>query len=85
MIGGLRMYFGRGAGALGPYGAIRTWDRGERLFEKGELVFTRDGSVDRRSIESELPAKEMTCTTFGTNVGDTNRPSTTRVLIPSAD
>jgi len=85
MVCGLGMYLGRGAGALGPYGAIGTWDRGERFFEKGELVFTRDGRVDRRTIESELPAKEMTCTTFGTNVGDANRPSTTRVLIPSAE
>jgi hypothetical protein len=79
------MYLGRGAGTLGRRGAIGTWDRGERFFENGELVFTRDGRVDRGTIESELPAKEMTCTTFCTNVGDANRPSTTRVLIPSAD
>jgi hypothetical protein len=84
MVCGLRMYLGRGAGRLGRNGAIGTWDRRERFFENGELVFTRDGRVDRRTIESKLPAKEMTCTTFGTNVGDANRPSTTRVLIPSA-
>ena len=82
MICGLRMYLGRGAGTLGPCWAIGTWDRGERFFENGEFVFTRDGRVDRRTIESELPAKEMTCTTFGTDVGDANRPDTTRVLIP---
>jgi hypothetical protein len=85
MVCGLRMYLGRGAGTLGRYGAIGTWDRGERLFENGEFVFARDGRVDRRTVESELPAKEMTCTTFCTNVGDANCPSTTRVLIPSAD
>jgi hypothetical protein len=84
MVCGLRMYLGRGARTLGRYGAIGTWDRRERFFENGELVFTRDGRVDRRTIESKLPAKEMTCTTFGANVGDANRPSTTRVLIPSA-
>ena len=85
MVCGLRVYLGRGTGTLGRYRAIGTWDRGERFFENGELVFTRDRRVDRRTIERELPAKEMTCTTFGTNVGDANRPSTTRVLIPSTD
>lgn len=84
MVCGFRMYLGRSAGTLGPYGAIGTSDRGECFFEKGEFVFTRDGRVDRRTKESELPAKEMTRTTFGTNVGDANRPGTTRVLIPSA-
>jgi hypothetical protein len=84
MVCGLRMYLGRGAGTLGPYGAIWTRDRGERIFEEGEFVFTRDRRVDSRTIESELPAKEMTRTTFGTNVGDANRPSTKRILIPLA-
>jgi hypothetical protein len=78
------MYLGRGTGTLRDCGAIGTWDRGESFFEKGKFIFTRDGGVDRRTIESELPAKEMTCTTLGTNVGDANCPSTTRVLIPSA-
>ena len=83
MICGLRINLGRGAGTLRPCQAIETWDRGEHFFENGEFVFTRDGRVNNQTIESELPAKEMTCTPFGTDVGDVNRPNTMQVLILS--
>ena len=78
------MCLGRGARTVGHYWAIGTWNRGERFFKQGELVFARDGRVDRRTKERELPPKKVTCTTFGTDVRDTNCPSTTRILIPSA-
>jgi hypothetical protein len=81
MLCGLQMYLCHSAGTLGRYGLLGLGTEGG-AFSKRESWY--DGRIDRRTIENELPAKEMICATFGTDVGDANRPSTVPVLIPSA-